>query len=391
MAILCVNVPAFAITVERAQNLALRGLPVVVVAQDAPQAQVLSVSSEAHALGIRKGFKLADVRRLDRRIHILPTNLQLYRRAQDALATLAERFTPIYQPKRPGTFFLDMKGTERLFGKTAIAADRIQNEIAHRLGLVSTVGAAENKLVSRIATKVVRPRGLCSVFAGNEAAFLAPLALELLPVVREFPQPELFRELGLRHIGDVASVPGWLLGEIFGHKAEILKRQALGRDSEPVTLPHAEATLSHELILSPETNSDTRLLGLLWQAVETLARGLRGLRGVAGEIRLEAVFADRDAIRASWPVTPPTQRDVELFGVIQSRWPCFIKRRVALKSLMLSLARIGPEFHQPMLAGLSAECARSGLKNDARGHNLALALDRLRRKYGDAIIRISRF
>src|SRR4029453_7085568 len=115
---------ACAVELERIAVPSLRRLPLVVAAQESPRATVLSVSSEAHALGARKGSKAAEVKRLDRRIRIVPAHPDLYRKAQEKLEGVMERFTPLYQAEGLGSFFLNMDGTERLFGKALEAAGK---------------------------------------------------------------------------------------------------------------------------------------------------------------------------------------------------------------------------------------------------------------------------
>jgi DNA polymerase-4 len=378
MSILYVNAPSFAVALERLRDPPLRRCPLAIAAQAAPRAPILSVSAEAYALGARKGDKVAELRRLDRRIRVLPADHGLYRRAQRQLLQIVARFTPCYQPQRLGSFFLDMSGTERLFGKIPDAAAKLQSEAARVLGLRFTLGAAENKLVSRIAAKVVRPDGFCDIFPGNEAAFLSPLGLYYLPALRQIPHPELFRELAIRRIGDLAEVPTAVLTHIFGRHAEVLKLQAQGIDGSAVEAPEAEATLRRELLLSPETNDDAALLARLWQAVEVLARRLRERRQQAGEIRLHAIYGDQQRISRAWSVTPPSQLDFSLFAVLRANWRRFLKRRVALKSLELVFARLVPEFCQ----------LRFG--EDDREARLCAALDELRARYGPGAVRIGR-
>src|SRR4030095_4818206 len=113
---------ACAVQVERLAPPSLLRVPLVVAAQEAPRAAILSVSPEAHALGARKGIKVAEVKKLDGRIRIVPAHPDLYRKAQGQLEKVMERFTPLYQAEGLGSFFLNMDGTERLFGKALDAA-----------------------------------------------------------------------------------------------------------------------------------------------------------------------------------------------------------------------------------------------------------------------------
>ncbi len=388
MSILCVKAPAFAVAVERLREPRLLRYPVVVAAQNSPRAPILSVSSEAYELGVRKGITFSEVRKIDRRIKIVPANHTLYQKAHHQLQAVMDRFTPFYQSEQLGSFFLDMTGSQLLFGKNMHAAAKIQTAIREAIDLHPTIGAAENKLVSRIAAKVVRPEGVCDIFPGNEAAFLAPLELTYLPAIREMDHPELFRELAIQKIGDLANIPTTLMTQLFGKKGELLQRQAQGIDQNFVEAPQHEALLQQEIILSPETNHDSFLLTHLWEAVEHLARQLRERRIVTAEIRLQGMYADHQIISKFFSVSPPTQLDFALFERLSGGWRKFLERRVSLKSLILTFAQLSPEFRQ-----ISWEAwfqGESTKPTEQRQKKLLEALDHLRKKHGPSVVRFTK-
>ena len=87
-------------------------------------------------------------------------------------------YTPLVEPTRPGSLFLDLSGTHRLFGPARDLAAKARKEIRNRVGLEPRLGLAANKLLSRIATKVTPESSLCDVFPGGERHFLEPLDMK---------------------------------------------------------------------------------------------------------------------------------------------------------------------------------------------------------------------
>ncbi|MDL1870872.1 hypothetical protein FBR05_01545, partial [Deltaproteobacteria bacterium PRO3] len=55
MQVVHVNIPAFAVAVERRVDARLRGRPTAIAASSAPRAPLVAVSAEAFAAGIRAG------------------------------------------------------------------------------------------------------------------------------------------------------------------------------------------------------------------------------------------------------------------------------------------------------------------------------------------------
>ncbi|MFO1464237.1 MAG: hypothetical protein U1F66_10715 [bacterium] len=378
MEVIHVNIPAFAVAVEQRVDPRLRGRPVAIAASTAPRAPLLAVSAEAFGAGIHAGDRACDALKLEPRLRVLPQNPPLYERAQRKLGELVDRFTPLVEPARPGSFYLDMSGMESLFGKAPDAAGLIHRRIREALGLEAALGVARNKLVSRIAAKVIRPQGLCDVFAGGESCFLAPLEVEYLPGIGDKTQERLLRELGVRRICDLAAGPAPVLAQVFGRRGATLKAQAEGRDEEPVRPPQRRLELDETATLSQESNDEGVLLAELWRLVETLGAELRRRALVAGRAGLSGLYLDRSRARREVDLRPPTNLDFRIFAVLAAAWRKFLPRRVALKSIGLRLDRLQPEFQQ------------ADLFRDAREERILRTLDELRARYGTSVIRAGR-
>ena len=233
--ILHLDIRDFCVALERQRQPALRDWPVA-IAPGQGRTVVQAVSPEARQEGIYPGMVVARARRHCRRLTILPSDLLFYRQAQEKIVTALGRFSPLVEPANWGHFFIDATGTRRLWGALIDSADRMRRLVVKNFQLDAAVGMASNKLVSRIASRVVKVRELCDVFPGVEASFLAPLAVDVLPGVGEVTITRLLTELNLCTVGELAAVPPLLLGEIFGAAGQRLRRMALGEDSSPVVI-----------------------------------------------------------------------------------------------------------------------------------------------------------
>src|SRR5512145_3529107 len=157
--VLFVDPPAFVATVERMAAPALRSRPLAVAPPGADRATVLALSSEARAAGIARGMLVRQAKKLCPDLVLLPPNPRLYARASRALHEILRLYAPVIEPRGYGHAFLDLTGTERLFGSPTDVAERIRRESLDRLGLPITSGVAANKLVSEAATRVGRAGG----------------------------------------------------------------------------------------------------------------------------------------------------------------------------------------------------------------------------------------
>src|SRR2546422_1170561 len=238
--VLHVDIAAFPVAVERVIDRGLRGRPVVVVPPGSARALVLVVSQEAAREGVRAGMPLPVALRCCPGAMVLHPNETLYRRATGAVLALLGGYSSLVEPAAPGQTFLDLTGTARLFGAAQDAAARIRREIETRLRLKPTVGLATSKLVSRVAARVIRPDGLCDVFPGSEAPFLAPLPVGLLPAARGTTRERLL-DLNVGRVADLLRFSQTQLLVAFGAHGGRLRCQALRIDASPVRPPEAAA------------------------------------------------------------------------------------------------------------------------------------------------------
>jgi len=200
-----IQVPAFPIAVERIADLSLKGKPVIVAPVNSARSLVIAASEEVRSDGVFPGMPLQQAVRLSPSAVLLPPNGRLYRRASKALWKIYSNFTPLVEPHLWGNSYLDLSGTNRLFGPATDTAMKIQKEIQRRLSLDTAIGVASNKLTSRIASAVTKPLSIREIRTGEEASFISPYNVHKLPVVRKLVF-EALREVNLLKIGQVAAL-----------------------------------------------------------------------------------------------------------------------------------------------------------------------------------------
>jgi DNA polymerase-4 len=375
-AILFIDPPAFVATVERMVAPALRSRPLAVAPPGADRATVLALSPEAQAAGVRRGMLVRQARKLCPDLVLIPPNPRLYARASRALHEILRIYAPIIEPRGYGHAFLDLSGTERLFGPLADVAERIRREASDRLRIPLTVGASINKLVSEAATRVGRLEEGGSrtsggpwpmlVPGGSEALFLAPHALPLLPGVPE-DMLERLDEYQLERIGQVAAIGESQLCAVFGGRGRTLSAQSRGIDARPVLPPEVKAEYRLVHTFATDTNDLGQLHAVLRELTRTLGYRLRRRGLAARRLGLAAEYADGtdSARRVALPVAA---LDAELWAASRGALALALTRRVAVRTLTLTADRLLEARAQLDL--FEAEETEAGL--------LQRALDRIR-------------
>ncbi len=366
---------AFYASVEQRDRPELRGKPVIVGADPRGRGVVSAASYEARPFGVQSAMPIGKAARLCPHAVFLPVDMAKYAGVSAQVMALLAEFSPLVEPVSIDEAFLDVTGTERLFGPPLAAARRLKARIRAEVGLVASIGLAANKFVAKIASDLGKPDGLLEVPPGGEAEFLAPLPIRRLWGVGAATEREL-AALGIATIGQLARLPESVLARRFGPGGAHLRELARGRDDRPVVPFAPPKSMGAEETFARDHRDVERLRRVLREQAERVARELRESDYAAARVTLKLRFADFRTLTRSH-TEEPTQDGLEIF-----------RRAEAL------LARVS--LVQPVrLIGLSV----SGLGPPARGQlplldptavrreRLARAVDRLASRFGEKSVR----
>jgi DNA polymerase IV len=388
-AVVHLNVAHFAVAVERVVDSRLRDRPVIVAPEGAVRAVVFDMSAEAFAAGVRRGQPLARAQQLCRDATLLPPRFERYERASNALWERTRRYAPAVEvADEGGHLFLDLTGTARLFGPPPDVAWRIRRELRRELGLEPIWSVAPNKLLAKVATRLVKPSGEYVVEPGDEARLLRPLPLHLLPGV-ERDDLRLLSELNLERVEQVTPLSAAQLQVAVGSSGLLLHDLVRGVDASPV-IPGRQRSAAAEVrdhaFLDSDTGDPALVQGAVYGLVEAAGRALRRRRLAARRVGLSLTYADGVRVIRSASASWGTANDLRLFGLAQRALERAWVRRVRLRHLRLCCDRLTSPPAQLSLFASAGE----GAARDARDDDLVAALDSIRGRFGDEAIRVGR-
>jgi DNA polymerase-4 len=376
--ILHVDLDAFFAAVEQRDNPALRGKPVVVGGGGPNDRGVVSAASyEARPFGVRSAMPLRTAAALCPQAIFVPVDGAKYGRVSREVMAILRRYTPLVEQVSIDEAFLDLTGTDALFGPGEVVGQRVKADIRAEIRLSASVGVASNRLVAKIASELRKPDGLVVVPAGEEASFLAPLPIERLWGVGASSRRAL-ADYGVRTIGDLANLPAAVLERRFGNQGATLAARARGVDDAPLSIEAAAKSVSQEHTFDTDTAD--------WEVLE---RSLLALsEGVAGRLRKDGLRCSTVAvkIRDSNFVTMTRQRSLadptDLTDVIWRTAVALTRREVhGMTVRLLGVAATGLTDRQqlPLFA-----------TEDERRRRVVEAADSIRRRFGAKAIRRAR-
>jgi DNA polymerase IV len=382
--ILHLNVVNFHVAVAAALEPRLRSRPVAVATRGAARRVVLDASSVAHEAGVRRGMVLELACRRCRDLTVLEPTPRLYERAHDALFAEAAQLSPRVEPAGPGHLFVDLSGTERLFGDPVDSSVSLKRTIMDRLNLDTAVGVATNKLLSKVATRLIKPTGLCRVVAGCEGEFLAPLPVRILPGI-DLHVIHAILQFNISNINELLHISEVQLRSVFGPLGSDIYRAARGIDDTPVRPALQPApSVRESMVFEGHTNDDAEVERGLFALVTRAGMRLRAMGMAATSLCLFVCYSDGRAGRQREKLSTPLSGDLSLFSRCVDMLRRLFTRRVRMSDIALELSGLtypyGEECYQMDLFG-DADAAR------AREAGLMAALDAIRSSYGRTAVR----
>jgi DNA polymerase-4 len=289
LSIIHVDLDAFFAAVEQRDRPELRGKPVIVGGDPRSRGVVSTCSYEARKFGVHSAMPLRTALQLCPNGIFLPVDGAKYQRVSREVMAVLRRFTPAVEQVSIDEAFLDVAGSEALFGPAPEIARRIKAEVVSATGLTVSVGVATNKLIAKVGSDLRKPDGLVVVQPGAEAAFLAPLEIRRLWGIGP-KTAERLHGLGIRTIGELAALPVETLTRALGDYGATLHDRALGIDADPVIGGgEAAKSVSHETTFAVDVTDPAEIERTLLALTEGVSARLRaaGLRAgtVAVKIR----------------------------------------------------------------------------------------------------------
>src|SRR2546429_6033826 len=160
---------AFYASVEQRDKPDLRGRPVIVGADPKGRGVVSAASYEARRFGVRSAMPISRAARLCPHAAFLPVDMAKYRAVSVQIMGILADFSPLVEPVSVDEAFIDLTGTESLFGSPLEAVRRIKQRIRDETQLTASAGLAANKFVAKVASDLQKPDGLVAVAAGGAA------------------------------------------------------------------------------------------------------------------------------------------------------------------------------------------------------------------------------
>ena len=262
MKVACLTVPRFLVALARRDDPSLEGRPVVVGGSPDEHAGVKACSIEAEREGVVIGMALRRALALCTDAVFLPFNETVATEEAAKLSNLIERQSPLIEVIEQGHIHFDVHGLGRLVGLDDEDYLRDLYEAARSTSRLNVqLAGAETVFAAHAATSCDGNGHALLVTAGQDQQFLAPLPVEVLPLLAEMHQQ--LRLFGLETVGQLANLSFTSVQAQFGPDGARAWRLAQGEDDSTLQPPQEDASVTESLEMpAPAATSEPILLGL---------------------------------------------------------------------------------------------------------------------------------
>lgn len=341
-----VDLDAFYVEVERQNDPKLRGVPVV-IGGIGPRGVVATASYEARKFGVHSAQATAVARRLCPQAIFMRGNHDLYRQVSRKFMDILRDFSPTVVPVSVDEAYIDMSGTERLYGPPIDAAEQIKDRVRGDLGLPASIGIGPSKLVAKVSTEHAKPDGIFQVRQAEAESFFAPQPVRNLPGIGPKAGEALAR-LNISTLGELVLAPDGPLRRALGpNNADHVKRRARGIDNAPLRERARSKSISSETTFETDVSSRSELEKVLKRLSERVGTRLRKSGNLARTASIKLRYGDFTTITRQRTFPTPGDSDQMIYDAAHALLVTAMRQRGdAIRLIGVGVSGLGEQAAQ---------------------------------------------
>jgi DNA polymerase-4 len=365
--IIHLDLDAFFVAVECKRNPKLKGKPLI-IGGSSRRGVVAACSYEARKFGVHSAMPMYLALQLCPDALVISGDMEAYSVHSHLVTDIIADTVPDFEKASIDEFYVDASGMDRFFGAFKWAGE-LRKKIISESGLPISLGMSINKLVSKVATGEFKPNAEKQIPAGTEKEFLAPLAVEKIPMIGKQTASFLY-DMGVRTVATLREMPLNFLISAFGKNGISIWNKANGIDESPVVPYSEQKSISTESTFDEDTIDVRRLKSILIAMVEKIAFQLREQKKLTSCITVKIRYSNFDTETKQVHI-PYTSSDHVILKTVLDLFDKLYNRRMLIRLVGVRLSSLVHGNHQISLFDDTAETI-----------NLYEAIDKIKHKHG---------
>ena len=361
------DLDAFFVSVERKKEPKLKGRPLI-VGGSSRRGVVAACSYEARHFGVHSAMPMYLAMQLCPDATVISGDMESYSQHSHLVTEIIADRAPLFEKSSIDEFYIDASGMDRFFGAFTWAVD-LRKRIIKESGLPISLGMSVNKLVSKVATGEFKPNAEKRIPFGTEKEFLAPLAVDKIPMIGKQTASFLY-DMGVRTVATLRDMPLKFLVSAFGKNGMSLWNKAQGVDESPVVPYSEQKSISTESTFDEDTIDVKKLKSILIAMVEKVTFQMREQKKLASCITVKIRYSNFDTETRQVHV-PYTSSDQFVLQTVLGLFDKLYNRRLLIRLVGVRLSSLVHGNHQISL-----------FEDTEEDINLYEAMDFIKHKHG---------
>lgn len=365
----------------------LREVPSVVAGDKASRHSIiLAKSTPAKKYGIQTGEPLFQALEKCPELKVIPPDYGLYVEASRHFVQMLRQFSPNVEQYSIDEAWVDMTGTQRIFGPPRVAAEKMRQRIWEELGFTVNIGISTNKLLAKVAGDFEKPNKIHTLFPEEMESKMWPLPVRDLFLVGRATETKL-NKMGIYTIGDLAKAELQVLRKRLGKHGETIWHFANGRNADAVSpVPAENKGYGNSVTTSNDVVTMDHARQVLLSLCETVATRMRKDSKCGSCISVHLRTNDFTQFSHQRQLNYATNLTEQIFNaaceIFEEAWD----KTTPLRQLGMQMTRLSdePYCQYDLFSDVSPVQYERKLKLDE-------TVDALRDKFGEDIIRRAKF
>jgi DNA polymerase-4 len=249
-------------------------------------------------------------------------------------------YTPLVEPISLDEAFLDVTGSQKLFGTGREIATKIRAQVEKEEGITCSVGISQSKFIAKLASQHCKPNGLLEINPDRVLEFLHPLPVRAIWGVGPKTAESLER-LGLHTVADIAHTPRSTLIRALGDATgESLYELAWGRDYRDVVPDEPEKSIGNEETFSEDLDNPEEILREFLRMTEKATARLRERSLYAKTISIKIKFADFSSLTRSKTLPIGIDNTHDTYEVVKTLYRALKNEGARIRLVGVSLSQL---------------------------------------------------
>ncbi len=388
--IFLVDMNAFFITCEMKRKPSLKGKAAAVAGDPSRRSGIiLAANYEARSFGVKTTMTIQQALKLCPALILVPPDHSYYDQMSKQVMNHLSKSTPVLEQNSIDEAWMDMTGTEKLFGSAQTAAQKIMQGIMEELGLWCSIGISSNKFLAKMASEMKKPLGITELQPEDVPVKLWPLPVGHMYGIGQ-KTSEALNKINIFTVEELAKSDRNKLVRTFGKTALTMHDHANGIDYDPVTsrLPGDIKSIGKSVTLSKDISQIEEAKSVLLKLSDEVSMRARMKQKKGHTVQITLKYNDFRVITRQCQI-PQTNLPKQIYlagaALLDESWNP--KRPIRLIGIALTDFDSSSSGRQLSLFDLESKDEQSSPSaTDIKDERLQTAVDLIRNKFGKDIV-----